>query len=116
MKTCPVCKAVAFDDAAVCYGCLHDFAREGEKREVLPTSGIPLDDATLESGVPLADDAQPTSGTQLEVEMRKASDSPPGKTSLPLHARGSAATEFIIRFTPTLDPSGSFSWSCAVET
>ena len=25
MKTCPVCCAVAFDDASVCYGCLHRF-------------------------------------------------------------------------------------------
>ena len=25
MKTCPVCHAVAFDDAVVCYGCLHRF-------------------------------------------------------------------------------------------
>lgn len=34
MKTCPICKAKAFDDAAVCYGCMHRF---GEKPEqVLP--------------------------------------------------------------------------------
>ncbi len=26
MKTCPVCGAKAFDDAEVCYGCLHRFA------------------------------------------------------------------------------------------
>ena len=25
MKVCPVCGAKAFDDAAVCYGCLHRF-------------------------------------------------------------------------------------------
>ena len=25
MKTCPVCDAIAFDDAVVCYGCLHRF-------------------------------------------------------------------------------------------
>ncbi len=25
MKECPVCKAIAFDDAQVCYGCLHRF-------------------------------------------------------------------------------------------
>ena len=27
MKTCPVCKAGAFDDAEVCYGCLHRFSQ-----------------------------------------------------------------------------------------
>lgn len=25
MKTCPICKAQAFEDAEVCYGCLHHF-------------------------------------------------------------------------------------------
>lgn len=32
MKTCPVCKAVAFDDARICYGCLHryDWDEPGE--------------------------------------------------------------------------------------
>ena len=27
MKTCPVCRAGAFDDAEVCYGCLHRFSQ-----------------------------------------------------------------------------------------
>ena len=25
MKTCPVCRAVAFDDARTCFGCMHHF-------------------------------------------------------------------------------------------
>ena len=28
MKVCPVCKSLSFDDAEVCYGCLHQFAAE----------------------------------------------------------------------------------------
>lgn len=28
MKTCPVCNAVAFDDQATCYGCLHGFGKD----------------------------------------------------------------------------------------
>lgn len=28
MKTCPICEAKAFDDALVCYGCLHRFGEE----------------------------------------------------------------------------------------
>lgn len=31
MKTCPICSAKAFDDAAVCYGCLHRFREEACK-------------------------------------------------------------------------------------
>lgn len=29
MKVCPVCGSRCFDDMDVCYGCLHDFMREG---------------------------------------------------------------------------------------
>lgn len=25
MKQCPICHSLAFDDAATCYGCLHEF-------------------------------------------------------------------------------------------
>ena len=32
MKTCPICHATAFDDMAVCYGCLHRFDQVGQKR------------------------------------------------------------------------------------
>ena len=26
MKQCPICQSLAFDDAATCYGCLHEFS------------------------------------------------------------------------------------------
>lgn len=29
MKTCPICGAVAFDDAGTCFGCLHRFEAGG---------------------------------------------------------------------------------------
>lgn len=46
MKTCPVCGAHAFDDAAICFGCLHQFEEwineasslEGEPASVRPPS------------------------------------------------------------------------------
>ena len=25
MKTCPICKCLAFDDARICFGCMHPF-------------------------------------------------------------------------------------------
>lgn len=40
MKTCPVCNAVAFDDASICYGCMHRFA-DGETAEPAGVSGAP---------------------------------------------------------------------------
>ena len=42
MKSCPICGARAFDDAAVCYGCLHRFADE---------------EAPVEDGMPAAMEA-----------------------------------------------------------
>lgn len=38
MKTCPVCHARAFDDAEVCFGCLHRFA-EDEPPKPAPSQG-----------------------------------------------------------------------------
>ncbi len=28
MKRCPICQSLAFDDAARCFGCLHEFGSE----------------------------------------------------------------------------------------
>lgn len=30
MKTCPVCNSIAFDDATMCFGCLHEFGKDLE--------------------------------------------------------------------------------------
>lgn len=38
MKKCPICKAGTFDDAEVCYGCLHRFTPEDAPQVVLPKS------------------------------------------------------------------------------
>lgn len=40
MKTCPICGARAFDDAEVCYGCLHRYegADMGEPGPVAPVA------------------------------------------------------------------------------
>ena len=44
MKTCPICGAGAFDDAKVCYGCLHRFS-DGDTgigtRPVVATKAAP---------------------------------------------------------------------------
>lgn len=37
MKTCPVCRAGAFDDAEVCYGCLHRFSQGDAQAFVAPS-------------------------------------------------------------------------------
>ena len=38
MKTCPTCGARAFDDAEVCFGCLHRYGEEPVRPNVaMPT-------------------------------------------------------------------------------
>lgn len=37
MKTCPVCQAVAFDDAETCFGCMHRF----EEDDAVPKINTP---------------------------------------------------------------------------
>lgn len=44
MKTCPVCSAKAFDDARICYGCMHSFEAEAQRKK----EPSPLDNTTLE--------------------------------------------------------------------
>lgn len=44
MKTCPVCSAKAFDDARICYGCMHSFESERNRKK----EPSPLDNTTLE--------------------------------------------------------------------
>ena len=52
MKTCPVCGALAFDDAPICYGCLHRFEEEDAKSEATPIGGAPVVEVA-ESGADL---------------------------------------------------------------
>lgn len=40
MKTCPVCRAVCFDDMEVCYGCLHRFAKDEGQTAPLSCEGV----------------------------------------------------------------------------
>lgn len=52
MKECPICKAISFDDAKICYGCLHRFEDEG------PAETIPADlDARMDAWLGEAEDA-----------------------------------------------------------
>ena len=42
MKTCPVCDAKAFDDAEICYGCMHRFDEDaGSVQKTAAPMGAP---------------------------------------------------------------------------
>ena len=65
MKTCPVCAAKAFDDADVCFGCLHRFEKDGAVPNVknIPlVSDIP--DAAMAQPKLISDDLSPRRGEQ----------------------------------------------------
>lgn len=86
MKTCPVCRAVAFDDALVCYGCLHRFddCRETCSEESLST-GFPsstTDPASTDSRI-----------EEKELASSSATLSPLA-CSIERRADGSAAVSF----------------------
>lgn len=75
MKECPICKAIAFDDARICYGCLHRFEEEAPV-ETVPADldermdawlgggaeAFPGDGALSEGGVCRAECAEPKAG------------------------------------------------------
>ena len=86
MKQCPICQSIAFDDADVCYGCLHRF-EEGEGVMAEPVMG--KHGATPESA----------SSTKGDLAVQAAD----------------AASSFIIRIRPEREHSGLVSWTCTVD-
>ena len=50
MKQCPICQSKAFDDAAICYGCLHEFTDDDCVPAVAPDLG--QSDASANDGLP----------------------------------------------------------------
>ena len=65
MKTCPVCQARSFDDAEVCYGCLHRFSEtevpdptsasaSNQTETPAPTSAAVLNQTESPSATPVA--------------------------------------------------------------
>ena len=49
MKVCPVCKALSFDDADICYGCLHRFNEEKHHLSFANAQAPDLATRTLET-------------------------------------------------------------------
>lgn len=43
MKVCPVCDALAFDDAETCFGCLHDYREDARGVAVHPARDVALE-------------------------------------------------------------------------
>lgn len=91
MKTCPVCNALTFDDAVVCYGCMHRYDHVDDSRNAFEEGESVV--------VPLAASA-PESGNHLGYSDGFPSDLPP---------------EFCIKMVPNIRQSGAVTWDCSVE-
>lgn len=106
MKTCPICHAVAFDDAAVCFGCLYRFEEESEGGERASQNLVQenIDEPEERDDGRMASDAgkcdfvgdalQPRDAQQIETQA-----SPPA---------------FFIKMVPVMQDSGAVSWTCSV--
>lgn len=127
MKTCPVCQAKAFDDAEVCYGCLHRFESEREQSSLSAVQSMhpststvsepmcPTASAALEpmhSAVPAASEHVCPTGLAAVEPVGSAMPA----AAVPACSVVPAAPEFCIRFTPALGTGGQLAWQCKVET
>jgi len=87
MKQCPICQSLAFDDAATCYGCLHDFAGDEPESPSIPAQTTAFESASAEASV----------SDQVAV----APDGIP--------------PSFVIKIRPERERSGFTSWTCTVD-
>lgn len=80
MRECPVCKAVAFDDARICYGCLHRF-EDGVGIEEPPTDPVVLTGSLgkAEKDPPVA--ARPAGGAKPAIGVKPGDCADPGRES-----------------------------------
>ncbi len=71
MKTCPFCHSGAFDDAQICYGCLHRFTGE---EPAVSAARPPVGSTATGTGPALLISVQAVSGSDGAVEWRCDAD------------------------------------------
>ncbi len=86
MKECPVCKAGSFDDAEVCYGCLHRF--EPGEGVVAAIAGGPTGDGPGLAAARAVRSARPAQVTQA-VQQGEQPSAGQGRSALPASPRSS---------------------------
>ena len=90
MKTCPVCGAGAFDDAEVCFGCLHRFEkggiapadpREGAVTPAPPQLRTPPSSVAPQRLSPTVEQAS-AAAVQVPVALASAGQTPPPQSTM----------------------------------
>ena len=124
MKTCPICHAVAFDDALVCFGCMHRYETTQES-QVEPSADADAFFETVENAAPRIDsDASGNASAQCEAETVEelefdssgaldGIDEAMPVVDFEVPCRG--VPGFVIRMTPAYEESGAIAWSCSVD-
>ena len=97
MKQCPICQALAFDDAKTCFGCMHDYSAgsaASAKHAMIPGIGSAAGEEGLQAPPASNSDAAKTAKAIL------APEAPPA---------------FVIQIKPERERSGLTSWTCTVD-
>lgn len=103
MKTCPICHAVAFDDAPVCYGCLHRFDGEDAPSAA---GGLPPDPTARPGAGAQGNPVQPPSAAaERPPQPARAAagrdlEAPPPSAAFPAIGRGGEGGDPDLRFEP----------------
>ena len=114
MKTCPVCHAVTFDDASVCFGCLHRFdtvsasadGKAGRHGKSGVRGVVPGGQGVLPA---LVIDREQSSGPSEPLDVRGACQAPARSTVL-----GQPGAAFVISVLPRRTAEGAVAWYCDV--
>ena len=96
MKQCPICQALAFDDAETCFGCMHDFNADFAvaKHGLIPPADFAVEGESFRELSALDPNAQKA------VKAAPSLEAPPA---------------FVIRIKPERERSGLTSWTCSVD-
>ena len=98
MKACPICGSLTFDDAAVCYGCLHRYGETDEGGEAAPAPGI--------AQVPAPGIAQVPAPGEFVVGGRSGIREPAISKPLPV--------SLLVSLVPQEEAVGKTSWRCEI--
>ena len=106
MKVCPICHAVAFDDATLCFGCMYRYdedegAGEGDGLNQM-SENAPKAGACKNGPFP-SNPAAAVSANAVPESVQRDVVQP---TVFP--------PAFFIKMTPTMQESGAVSWTCSV--
>lgn len=99
MKDCPICGAMAFDDARLCYGCLHDFTQDDGGKAVRA-------DAVGRPSV----EGEAGEANRAGIECGHA----PG-AALPERGEDCGRATFLLSLAAAPAPDGALEWTCTVE-